>query len=341
VHRRSPRRILATALATAALIAVTAAPAVGAPPTGTSKGITIVAQGLTGLGSFTISGGQVIPIQITVTNEGKSVVNDVNLAVGKDNSPTTAANGDSTPPINLPSAVTLSAVGCDGGTLLTCEIGTLRARGGSATFDITVTTAEVAEALANIMTKATVTASEGGNDNGSNLDTFSIEGTLSVTPFSCESVTVYKPGADKTATTCAVDDARNANHQSALVILPSGLSVATVKENAGAACPFTTCLGDEVEADIDGDSTANTVKWTVTIDLTAAGVSVPNPQKIVAWHKGDNLSDPVQTFELSKKNACKTDAQQLCGAASIEIVDGHEILTITIQTGGNGKSRFT
>jgi hypothetical protein len=91
VHRRSPRRILATALATAALIAVTAAPAVGAPPTGTSKGITIVAQGLTGLGSFTISGGQVIPIQITVTNEGKSVVNDVNLAVGKDNSPTTAA----------------------------------------------------------------------------------------------------------------------------------------------------------------------------------------------------------------------------------------------------------
>jgi len=347
VRRTSVFRSLASVVGLGLLVSMVAVgPASAAPPGGNVKPLQIAATGLTGFGTFSISGGQTIPMTVVVSNTGKNTINDIHLNVGQDGDPTTAANGDANPPIALPTGVTASAVPsnpaivCTPGAILSCDIGTLRAR-TSVSFNVVISTAEVASAIAQFGTKATVTGAEGGNDSGGNQDSFSIEGQLAVSAFSCESVTVYKPGADKTVTTCDLDDARNANGQSAIVILPSGRSVATVKENQGAACPFTTCLGDEVEADITGDTTSETVIWTVVIDLTAEGLSVPNPQKIVAWHKGDNASDPVQTFELSKKNACKTATQQLCGSASIATVDGHQILTITIQTGGNGKSRFT
>ena len=42
-------------------------------------------------------------------------------------------------------------------------------------------------------------------------------------------------------------------------------------------------------------------------------------------------------IELTKKNACKTATQKNCGVAEIVVIDGIQILRVTIQTEGNGK----
>ena len=346
-RRYTTLRSLAALAGLGILATAIAAPALAAPPTPNTKPLKVEATGLTGLGSFLISAGQTIPVTIVVSNTGKNTINDVHLTVGKDASPTTAENGDATAPVALPEGVTVAADGCTpvpptGGRLITCDIGTLRSK-QIKSFNVTIATAEdfttedLPLADQPLRTKATVTGAEGGNDSGGNIDTKSIEGNITVTPFSCDSVSVYKPGNDKNVETCAVGDPRNTNHQSALVVLPTGLTTATVQENHGAC---SSCIGDEVEALITGDTIDNTIVWTIVIDLTAEGISVPNPQKLVVTHQGDLATDLLQTFELSKKNACKTASQKLCGTAFIETIDGHSILNVTIQTGGNGKTRI-
>jgi hypothetical protein len=322
------RRFVATALASAVLIAVAAAPALGAPAGG--KGIVIEAVGLTGFGAFTVSGGQSVPVQIKISNPTKATVNDVRLLVGQDANPTTAPNGDATPPIALPSGVTASATGCTPGAILSCQLGTLRS-GKSVTVNVTVQTDEVATAIPAFLTKATVLVAEGGNDNGSNQDSFSVEGTMSVLAFSCESVTVYKPGADKTVQTCGVTDTRNANGQSATVVIPSKLITATVGESA-AACPSVPglkCIGDVVTASIDGDTTSDVVTWTTSIKVTGS----VNTNKLVVYHYNDAgvLTDVIAL----KNNKCKTASSINCGVAALS----GGVLTITVQTGGNGAIR--
>lgn len=325
MHRR---RFIATALASAVLIAVAAAPAMGAPAGG--KGITITATGLTGFGAFTVSGGQAVPVEITISNPTKATVNDVRLFVGKDASPTTAPNGDATAPVELPFGVTAAADGCTPGSILSCQLGTLRA-GRSVTVDVTLRTDEVATAIAPFLTKATVVVAEGGNDAGSNQDSFSLEGTMSVLAFSCETVTVYKPGADKTVQTCGVTDGRNANGQSATVVLPARLITATVSESA-AACPPVpglTCIGDVVTALIDGDTTSDVVTWTTSIAVSGN----VNLNKLVVYHYDDAgaLTDVIAL----KNNKCKNASSTNCGTASLS----GGVLTITVQTRGNGAIR--
>lgn len=322
------------AFLTLALLATAAfAPLVSAAPKGgTSKGITVTAAGLTGLGDFTISAGQSVPLTITVANEGRQNINSVRLFVGQDGDPTTAENGDANPPINLPDRVTVAAPTCSGGAQLLCEIGALRAR-TSVSFDVVISAAEDAAAV-DFATKATVKVAEGGNDAGSNLDTFSIEGSLTVLAFSCDLVAAYRPGNDKdVATPCALDDTRNANRQNAAVTLPAGLTTATLKENGNAPCPSVpglSCIGDEVEATVEGDDPDDVIVW--VIQLKGQSVTL---NKLVIYHYFDDETLDV-AIPLTKKNACKSASQTGCGAASMS----GDVLTITIQTKGNGKTRI-
>lgn len=334
MHRSRHARLVASLL-TILLLATQVASVAAAPPGGTSKGISVSAAGLDGLGSFMVSAGEAIPLTITVANDGKQTINDVRLRVGKDGDPTSAANGDANPPIDLPTGVTASAQGCTGGALLVCEIGTLRAR-QSVTYEVLLSAVEHAGAIAEFGTKATVTVAEGGSDNGGNLDSFSIEGLLAILAFSCESTSVYRPsGSDKQVDTCGVLDERNTNGQSALVSLPSRLSTMTLRENADGFCPEVsglTCIGDEVEASIVGDGSGDTISWTIEVLLGDQRVTL---NKLVVYHYSDTDA-LVEAIPLTRKNACKTSTQQGCGSA--EIVDG--VLIITVQTEGNGKTRI-
>lgn len=325
MHRR---RFFAFVTASAVLFVLGAAPAMGAPAGG--KGITLSAANLTGLGSIAVSGGQAVPFSITVTNTSNATRNDVHLLVGQDDNPTTAANGDTTMPVPLPDGVTAAAAGCSSGAVLDCSIGSLRAK-KSVTITVTLSTAEVTSAIPSFRTKAAAITSEGTNDNGSNQDSFSLEGTLAVGAFSCESVTVYKPGADKTASTCSVTDTRNGNGQSASVVLPSRLQTATVRELSLACPPVAglTCIGDVVEADIAGDTTSDVVRWTFSLAVSGS----VNLNKLVVYHYND-AGTLTEIIEL-RRNGCRNATAVGCGSATLS--DG--ILTITVQTAGNGRVR--
>jgi hypothetical protein len=327
--KRTRLKALTAAALGVSLLAMQIAPVIAAPKS--SRTVSVTAGGLTGLGSFTISAGESFPVAITVRNDGGQTLNNVRLLVGQDNDPTTAANGDANPPGPLPSGVTATAAGCDSGSLLTCLIGQLRSK-QSATFVVTFALAEGTPA-ATFGTKATVKVAEGGNDAGGNLDSFAIEGGLSVVPFSCARSAVYRPaGTSKDVSTCGVTDARNSLGQSARVTLPGALTTMDLQVVTGASCPSVTgvkCIGHEVDADVTGDSPNDTLRWSGQIQVSGP----VNLNKLIVHHTSDNGT--VTTFSL-KSNACKTANAKNCGTASVS----GGILTVTFQTPGNGKTRI-
>ena len=124
------------------------------------------------------------------------------------------------------------------------------------------------------------------NDSGSNKDTFAAEGGINLLPFSCTSVTAYRAVGSKTvATPC---DVAGTNKQKATVVLPGSLTTITLSEGATiVSCPTGTglaCIGDAVEASIDGDTTSDVVKWTIVYNV--AGVSY-NANKLTVYHYND------------------------------------------------------
>jgi hypothetical protein len=331
------RRVGAGLVAASLLALAASVPATAAPPEGSSKSVSVfgVAEGV--LASFTISAGESAPISVTITNRGKQTLNNVRLLLGQDDNPLPAPNGDATPPTSFPTGVTIATTtaGCSGGTILDCALGTLGAR-KSVTVNATVNTTEDTPAAPTFMTEGVVSVAESGNDNGSNIDTFSAQGTMTILGFDCDAVSAYRPGnSSKEVSTCALGDEDNTNGQSATVKLPANLAVVTLSENDGATCPVVgtlTCIGDEVEANVEGDTTGDVIRWTIQIQLNGQSV---NLNKLVVVHTSD---DGLTTTEISlaKKNACKTAGSTNCGSASVS----GDVLTITVQTPGNGKTRL-
>ena len=330
-RRYTTLRSLAALAGLGILATAIAAPALAAPATGKPLQ---VAAGPGGFGPFEVSSGQTVPVTIIVSNIGKNTINDIHLTIGADGDPTTAANGDANPPVLLPLGVTVAAAGCTpagGDRLITCDIGTLRSK-QSRTFNAVFSIGQGVGDI-EINTKATAIGAEGGNDSGSNQDSYSIEGQINTLPFSCESVTVYKPGNDKTAPTCGLADERNENGQAVVVTLPTGLAKATVKENQNVACPpgNLTCVGDEVQADIDGESHNTVVTWHFEIDLDGGTVNF-NKMVVYHFHSPDSAVDIIPL----KRNTCRTATSTNCGTAVV--VDG--VLIVDVQTPGNGKTRI-
>ncbi len=294
----------------------------------------------------TVSAGESISFPLTVANTGPQTINNVLLKVGRDDDPAVEKNGAATKvptaPVALPAGVTVAASGagasvCDSGALMTCAIGTLRSK---AAYVITVTiNASRAASAATVDLKAVVTVAEIGNDNGANTDTFAAEGSLILEPFSCNAVTAQRTGNEsKVVATCGVTDPE-AGAQSASVVLPSSLTSVALKDNLLTACPTTTCIGGQVQADITGDSTSDVVAWTIEVDLTALGLGTPNLTKLVVQHFDDQ--DGETLIPLTRKNACKSATSTDCGAASTyTATNGHTILMVVVQTAGNGKTRI-
>lgn len=348
MHRRSvPNRwiALATGLATVLALVGTAVPAMAA----NTRTVTVGSAGDGLLPSVTVSAGESIIFPLTIRNTGRQTLNNVMLALGEDGLPQVDEKNPQTafvpePPIGLPPGVTISDNGtgggaCTGGARLDCTIGSLAAR---ASFAIMVTVSSTEAAAARtIPTKAVVTVAEIGNDQGANTDTFAAEGSLNLLAFSCDSISAYRTnGQSKVVSTCGVTDPDNLNGQSATVTLPAHLSSLALNDALGGACPvqLDTCYSHAaVEANIVDDASSDTVKWILDV-LLPAGSNV-NLAKIVVYHEGDSPAD-VTLIPLTKKNACKTDTQKDCGAAEIVVIDGVEVLRVTIQTPGNGKVRW-
>jgi hypothetical protein len=348
VHRRSvPNRwlALATGLATVLALAGSAVPAMA----GNTRSVTVGSAADGQLPSVTVSAGESIIFPLTVKNIGKQTLNNVMLSLGQDGHPNLdEANPQTTvvpqQPIDLPAGVTISDNGtggglCTGGAKLSCTVGTLGAR---ASFEITVTvTSTKAAAAATIPTKAVVTVAEIGNDQGSNTDTFAAEGSLNLLAFSCDSISAYRTnGQSKVVSTCGVTDPDNLNGQSATITLPAHLSAVALNDALAQACPaqLDTCYSNAaVEANIEGDAASDTVKWILEVELPA-GTNV-NVTKIVVYHEGDSPTD-VTLIPLTKKNNCRTETQKDCGVAEIVVIDGIEVLRVTIQTPGNGKVQW-
>jgi len=332
----SVRRVGAGLVAASLLALAVSVPASAAPSGGTSKTVIVFGVDEGVLASFTISAGESAPISVRITNDGKQTLNNVHLLLGQDDNPLSAPNGDATPPTWFPTGITIATTtaGCSGGAILDCTLGTLGAR-RSVTVDAVVNTTEDTPA-ATFMTEGVVSVAESGNDNGSNIDTFSAQGTMTILGFSCDAVSAYRPGnSSKEVSTCALGDEDNTNGQSAKVKLPANLSVVALSENVGAACPVLgslTCIGDEVEANIEGDTTGDVITWTIEVVLNGQNVTL---NKLVVVHTADDGTTTTE-ISLAKKNACKTASSTNCGSASVS----GDILTITVQTTGNGKTRL-
>jgi uncharacterized repeat protein (TIGR01451 family) len=344
VHRRTaPSRWLALAAALATVVALvgSAVPALA----GNTRAVTIGSAGDGLLPSATVSAGESIVFPLTIRNTGKQTLNNVRLSVGQDGLPLVVENIPQTgvvpqAPIDLPGHVTISDNDtgggvCSGGARLSCTVGTLNAR---ASFAITVTITSTEDAAAAVIpTKAVVTVAEIGNDQGSNVDTFAAEGSLNLLAYSCDSISAYRTnGQAKLVSTCPVTDPDNLNGQSASVLLPLHLSAIGLNDAVDEACPIqlATCFSNAaVVATIVGDATGDTIKWILDVEL-AAGTNV-NLTKVVVYHENDE--GVPNLIELTKKNACKTITQKDCGVAEIVVIDGIQILRVTIQTEGNGK----
>lgn len=347
MHRRSVANrwfALATGLATVLALAGSAVPAMA----GNTRSVTVGSADDGLLPSVTVSAGESIIFPLSIKNTGRQTLNNVMLAVGQDGwsevekIPQTAVVPQQ--PTDLPPGVTITDNGtggagvCTGGAKLSCTVGTLGAR---ASFDITVTISSTeTAAAATIPTKAVVTVAEIGNDQGSNTDTFAAEGSLNLLAFSCDSISAYRThGQSKVVSTCAVTDPDNLNGQSATITLPAHLSAIGLNDALAQACPalLVTCYSNAaVEANIEGDSSGDTLTWILDLKL-AAGTNV-NVLKVVVYHE-DDLGD-VTLIPLTKKNACKTANQTDCGVAEIVVIDGFEVLRVTIQTAGNGKVQW-
>ena len=183
-----------------------------------------------------------------------------------------------------------------------------------------------------------MTVAEIGNDQGSNTDTFAAEGSLNLLAFSCDSISAYRTQRPAQA---RLDVPRDRPGQPRTVsprasLLPLHLSAIGLNDAVAEACPaqLATCYSNAaVEANIEGDTTGDTIKWVLDVRL-AAGTNV-NVYKVVVYHEDDE--GVVTLIPLTKKNACKTATQKDCGVAEIVVIDGIQILRVTIQTAGNGK----
>jgi hypothetical protein len=312
---------------------------------GNTRSVTVGSPTDGQLPSVTVSAGESFIFALKVANTGRQTLNNVLLVVGQDGLPLIDEKDPQTAvvpqtPIDLPANVTVTdgAGACTGGATLRCQIGTMGAR-TSVTVTVTISSTRAA-AAAVIPTKAVVTVAEIGNDNGSNVDTFAAEGSLNLLAFSCDSISAFRTNnQSKIVSTCAVTDPLETNGQSASITLPSHLSAIGLNDAVAQACPpqLATCYSNAaVEANIDGDTSGDTIAWVVDVKL-AAGTSV-NVLKIVVYHEDD--AGTVTLIELTKKNACKTATQTNCGAAQIIQVAGVDILRVTFQTAGNGKARW-
>ena len=345
MHRRSaPNRwlALATGLATVLALVGSAVPALA----GNTRSVTVGSADDGLLPSVTVSAGESIVFPLTIKNTGRQTLNNVMLSVGQDGwsesreSPddggAAAAGSICRTSVTISDNVT-GGGRCTGGAKLTCTIGTLGARDSFA-ITVTITSTEDADA-AIIPTKAVVTVAEIGNDQGANTDTFAAEGSLNLLAFSCDSISAYRTnGQDNVVKTCGVTDPENLNGQSAKVTLPASLTTITLNDNVAETCPaqLDTCYSNAaVEALIDDDEASDTVKWILDVVLPA-GTNV-NLTKIVVYHEDDAPTNDVTLIPLTKKNACKTDIQKDCGVAEIVVIDGIQVLRVTIQTPGNGK----
>ena len=328
---------LGTGLIAASLLALAVSvPAAAAPPGGTSRNVTVTGTGPIFDGAISVSAGEEVSFQIKVANAGPQTVNNVSLVFGLDDDPDPQANGDATPPTDFGTGITVSSstAGCSDGAFLSCSIGTIGAR-KSFTANVTLVSAgSSTTATGDMMVEAVASVAEAGGDSGYNIDTFTDQGAITILAFSCEAVTAYRGGPNKTVSTCAVTDTRNANGQSASVTLPGTTTTMVLSENGSAACPVVsnlTCIGDEVDADITGDTLDDTVTWTIQIQLNGAKVTL---SKLVVVHTDDSLVST--TISLAKSNACKGSNVTNCGSASIS----GDVLTITVKTPGNGKTRL-
>ena len=315
---------------------------------GNTRTVTVGSAADGQLPSVTVSAGESIIFPLTIKNTGRQTLNNVMLAVGQDGLPLVDEANPQTAvvpqaPLDLPDGVTISDNGtggglCSGGAKLSCTVGTLGAR-ASFVITVTISSTETA-AAATIPTKAVVTVAEIGNDQGSNTYTFAAEGSLILLAFSCESISAYRThGQSKVVSTCAVTDPDNANGQSATITLPAHLSAIALNDALAQACPalLATCYSNAaVEANIEGDSSGDTLTWILDLAL-APGTNV-NVYKVVVYHEDDD--GDVTLIPLTKKNACKTVNQTDCGVAQIVVIDGIEVLRVTIQTAGNGKVQW-
>jgi hypothetical protein len=343
----------AVGVATSALLAVSA---LAAPVNAGDSRTVSVGSGSNGAlpSGITISGGESVPFVLTVRNGGRQTLNNVLLNLGRDGLPAVPEAYPQTSvvpaqPIDLPDGVIVSAsgagataAGCNGGgRQLSCAIGTLSAR-ETVTIDVLITTTKTTLAAA-VPLKAVVTVAEIGNDQGANKDTFAAEGGLTVIKFSCESIAAYRGGGQsKTVSTCDLGDPDNTNSQSTSVTIPSELTSVTLSEGVSPACPTgSTCYGETVGAFIEGDETTDVISWTIVVNLTENGLSKPNLQQLVVYHFNDaGVEDPLGGILLSKKNACKNAGSFNCGSASLATdTSGDLILTVTVQTAGNGGLR--
>jgi hypothetical protein len=158
---------------------------------------------------------------------------------------------------------------------------------------------------------------------------------VTITAFSCDSVSAYRPGSGKfVQTPCGLSATQ---HQQSGVTLPSSLTTITITQGtAVVTCPVVTglsCIGDGVFADISGDTTGDAVLWTLTYDVTGLKI---NMNKLIVYHYNDQTGelDPAAGIPISSKNNCKVSSTQGCAT----LVD--TTLTITVQTPGNGKVRL-
>ena len=292
------------------------------------------------LTSSSVSGGESTSFVVTVKNLGGQNLNHVFAFIGADNNPAVEANPQSaitpTKPIEFPAGTTATANGCTGGdgVVLTCDLGSL-AKGQVVHHD--------GRPLVGPGRCGPAAQHEGDRVRGGDRERQRLEhrhlrggGRASTClPFGCTSVTAYRAFGSKTvATPC---DVAGTNKQKATVVLPGSLTTITLSEGATiVSCPTGTslaCIGDAVDASIDGDTTSDVVKWTIVYNV--AGVSY-NANKLTVYHYNDaGTLTPAGGFSL-KNNACKNAGSINCGSASRT----GDILTITFQTAGNGKTRL-
>jgi hypothetical protein len=302
-----------------------------------------------------VSAGNMTFFDVVVKNAGGQSLNNIQLSVGYDSNadpesgrPVTLAVTP-TFPVAFPvsTGVTLSSFSPAGTTCaaadasvgrIDCVVGTL-SKGASFKLQVVLATS----IAGNVPVKAVTKAAENSNDNGGNQDTFAAEGTLPIGAFSCDSSSAYLPGsaADKTIGTCPIGTSGNANKQSFGVKFPARLTTVTLKEDGTAdLCPVSDCFGTTFVADITDDAATDTITWTVSVDLVAAGKTNLNLNKLVIYHyaDGDTADADAVAIANTNKNVCKTTSQKDCVVALATITN--DILTVSFQTAGNGSTRL-
>jgi hypothetical protein len=175
-------------------------------------------------------------------------------------------------------------------TLLTCSTKTLRP-GDS----ISITVVLVAPTSGNVNVYAAAKVAENSNDAGANEDTFE---AIAHQPFasgsSCDAVFTFFSPHSRTAQTCVLTDPANGNSESATIQYVSTLNTkVNVKETATDTNLTSPCaaagapIGSDVVADITGESSSETVTWTLVIDLKALKLSSLKEADITFCHWND------------------------------------------------------